>query len=164
MSAPKRDPRLEEMIDAAVLGEPSPWDTDSKYPGGKDFELMFNRGDKQALLWAVMFPARKGKPAPEWAAKALANVLYEAATGNFKSWDEAFGRIFARKKRTTMDKMARKMLAAYDRVIKLNSDDPKANPIGNILFWEVGQELSIGRNYVSQYYARVRDWVKSRRK
>jgi hypothetical protein len=155
---------LEEMIDAAVLGEPSPWDTDSKYPGGKDFELMFNGGDKQALLWAVMFPAREGKRVPEWAAKALARVLYDAAVGDFDSWDEAFGRIFARKKRTTMYKKAREMLAAYNRVIELNREDPKANPIGNILFAQVGEELSIGRNRVSQYYARVKNYLKSRRK
>jgi hypothetical protein len=161
MSAPKRDPQLEEMIDAAVMGDPtSPWDTDPKYPGGKDLESMFNGGDQQALLWAVTFSARERKPAPEWAAEALADIMYRMATGEFETWDEAFGRMFPRKKRITMLLKARDMINAYNRVIELSKD----NPIGSILFQRIGDELHIGKNAVGDYYARVRDWVKARRK
>jgi hypothetical protein len=164
MSEPKRDPRLEEMIDAAVMGEPSPWDTDEKYPGGKNLEAMFNGGDKQALLWALKFSARERKPAPGWAAEALADVLYEATTGKFESWDEGFGRIFGRKKRATMYKKRCEMLAAHDRVVELNRENPKENPIGNLLFEEVGAEFGIGKNRVAEYYARVKNYLKQRRK
>jgi hypothetical protein len=165
MSPPKRDPRLEEMIDAAVMGDStSPWDIDPKYPPKGTLQDRFNAGEKQILLWAIKFSAREGKPVAEWAAKALADVLYEAATGKFDSWDEAFGRIFARKKKTTMYKKAREMLAAYDRVIELNRENPKDNPKGNILFARVAEELHIGKNRVAEYYAGVRDFVKSRRK
>jgi hypothetical protein len=164
MNARKRDPLLEEMIDDAVMGKPSPWDTDSKYPGGRDFESMFNGGDKQALLWALKFSARERKPTPEWAAEALADVLYEAATGKFDSWDEAFGRIFGRKKQATMEKKARQMLAAYDRVVELNRENPKENPIGHLLYEDVGAELGIGRNRVAEYYGRVKKYLEARRK
>src|SRR4029450_8817315 len=162
--APNQDSLLEEMIDAAVVGKPSPWDTDSKYPGGKDLESMFNAGDKQALLWAIKFSARERKPAPEWAAEALADVLYEAATGKFESWDEAFGRIFARKKRATMYRKARQMIAAHDRVVELNRENGKENPMGRELYEKVAKELGSNRNYVAKYYARVKDYLKQKRK
>jgi hypothetical protein len=101
-----------------------------------------------------MFSAREGKRVPEWAAKALANVLYEAATGKFDSWDEAFGRIFGRKKQATMEKKGREMLAAYERVVELNRENPKENPIGYLLYEDVAAELGIGRNRVAEYYGR----------
>ena len=96
--ARKRDPRLEEMIDAAVLGDTtSPWDIDPKYPAVGSLQDKFEKGDNQLLLWTIHFSARKGEPVPEWAAKALAEVLYAAAAGEFKSWDKSFGRIFGEK-------------------------------------------------------------------
>jgi hypothetical protein len=156
---------LEEMIDAAVLGDKtSPWDIDPKHPPVGNFQDRFNAGDQQILLWEIHFSAREGEKVPEWAAKALAKIMYEAATGKFDSWDEAFGRIFARKKRATMYKKAREMIAAYNRVIELNRENRKDNPIGNKLYEQVGEELCIGRNRVAEYYARVRNYVKSRRK
>jgi hypothetical protein len=160
-----RNPLLEEMIDAKVLGDPtSPWDIDPKYPHAGSLQDRFNAGDQQILLWAIHFSARKGEKVPEWAAKALAKIMYEAAVGEFDSWDEAFGRIFARKKRVTMYQKARHMIDAYDRVIKLNRENRKANPIGNILFAQVGEELHIGKNAVSKYYARVRDYLKAKQR
>ena len=156
---------LEEMIDAAVLGDKtSPWDIDPKHPPVGNFQDRFNAGDQQILLWEIHFSARGGQKVPEWAAKALAKIMYEAVVGKFDSWDEAFGRIFAKKKRATMYQKARQMINAYNRVIELNREDPKANPIGNILFDRVGDELHIGKNTVSKYYARVRDYVKSKKK
>ena len=86
------------------------------------------------FLWQVHFSARGGQKVPEWAAKALARIMYDAAVGKFDSWDEAFGRIFKKKKRATMYQKARNMIDAYNRVIELNHENPKANPIGNILF------------------------------
>jgi hypothetical protein len=162
MSPPKRDPRLEEMIDAGVMGDStSPWDIDPKYPPKGTLQDRFNAGDKQILLWAIKFSAREGKPVPEWAAKALADVLYKAATGKFASWDEAFGRIFGRKKRATMLAKARDMISIYDRVV---DEKRKGNPIGNPLFEQIAEELRISHNTVARYYARVRDYVKARRK
>ncbi|MGC2827670.1 MAG: hypothetical protein WA322_26150 [Pseudolabrys sp.] len=163
--AHKRDPLLEMMIDDAVLGDKaSPWDIDPDHPPDGSLQDRFNAGDKQILLWAIHFSARKRNQVPEWAAKALAEVVYEAAVGEFDSWDEAFGRIFKKKKRATMYQKARHMIDAYNRVIELNREDPKANPRGNILFARVGEELHIGKNNVSKYYARVRDYVKSKKK
>ena len=115
-------------------------------------------------MWAIHFSARKGEKVPEWVAGALAKIVYGAAGGEFDSWDGAFGRIFARKKRVTMYQKARHIIDAYNLVIKLNREDPKANPIGNILFAQVGEELHIGKNAVSKYYARVRDYLKAKQR
>jgi hypothetical protein len=166
MNGPRRrDPLLEEMIDAAVLGDPtSPWDIDPKFPRGGSLQDRFKAGDRQILLWAIHFSAREGKEVPEWAARALAEVVYDAAAGASDSWDKPFGRIFAKKKRATMHQKARNMIAAYNLVIELNRENPKENPIGNELFSRVGDDLSIGRNTVSKYYARVRDYVKAKQK
>jgi hypothetical protein len=159
--APKRDALLEGMIDAAVMGDPtSPWDIDPKHPVIGTLQDRFNAGDKQILLWTLKFSARERKPAPEWATEALADVLYEAATGKFESWDEGFGRIFARKKRTTMYKKKREMLAAYNRVIELSKD----NSIGYILFARIGEELAIGKNRVAEYYGRVKKYLEKKDK
>lgn len=161
---PRRDPLVEAMIDDAVMGKASPWDTHKKYPGGKDFESMFKRGDKQALLWALKFSARERKPAPEWATEALADVLYEAAIGKFESWDDGFGKIFARKWREKMRKKVRDMLAVHDRVVELNGKNPKDHPIGNLLFEDVGAEFGIGKNRVAEYYGRMKKYRKQRPK
>jgi hypothetical protein len=56
------------------------------------------------------------------------------------------------------------MLAAHDRVVELNRENPKENPIGNLLFEEVGAEFGIGKNRVAEYYARVKNYLKQRRK
>ena len=61
---------LEEMIDAAVLGDKtSPWDIDPKHPPVGNFQDRFNAGDQQILLWEIHFSAREGKPVPVWGGK-----------------------------------------------------------------------------------------------
>ena len=75
---------------------------------------------------------------PVWAAKALADIMYEAAIGKF-DYGMKRSRIFARKKRATMYKKAREMIAAYNRVIELNRENRKDNPIGNRLYEQVGE-------------------------
>jgi len=161
-AAPKRDPLLEEMIDAAVMGDPSPWDIDPKHPAIGTLQERFNAGDKQILLWALKFSARER--APQWAAEAIADIMYRMATGEFESWDEAFGRMFPRKKRIPMYRKALLMIRAHDRVVELNRENRKENPIGNGLYERVAKEIGSNRNDVAKYYSRVKNYLKQRRK
>jgi hypothetical protein len=138
MSAPKITPLLEEMIDRAVMGKPSPWETDPAFPPKGTFEERFNAGDKQILLWEIMYSARRGKPAPEWAAKALKDIMYRMAAGEFKTWDEPFGRIFAKFRRPKKIRGRALMFVVHERVMELKKAGEK---IDNALFGRIGKEL-----------------------
>jgi hypothetical protein len=142
--ASKRDP-LDDAIDRAVKGDPSsPWRIDPAHKPEGSFEMRFNAGDRQILLWAINDCAESGDPIPDWAAKALRKILYGAAKGRFNSWDDedAFGKIFAKSARKRGIQSDARMFDVYDKVIKYSEDGFK---IDDNLFKRVGKELGIGK-------------------
>ena len=112
---------------------------DSEYPVEGSLEDRFNAGDKQILLWAIDDYAQSEKPIPQWAAKALNDIIYRAAEGEFASWDDAFGRIFAGMQKRRAQTLAR-MLDVYYRVRELHAE---GHAIDNALFERIGKELKL---------------------
>jgi len=118
-------------------------------------ENRFKKGDKQILLWAIDYYAQKKQPIPEWAAKALNELIYCAAVGKFASWNDAFGKIFVQIQRRKAQTLAR-MLDVYYRVRELHAE---GHSIDNCLFERVGKELKMpasGRTTVQGLYLRAK--------
>jgi len=131
------------MIDCAVKSGEGPWETDSRYPAKGDYEKRFDggKGDRQILLWTIMYSARNKELVPEWAAKSLEDIMYRMAEGEFETWDDAFGKIFAFRKRPKKIRGRARMFKVYERVLELKKSGEKIN---NELFARVGKEFGIG--------------------
>jgi hypothetical protein len=146
---------LKEIISRAVKGESSPWpiDPDPAYKAEGSFEDRYNAGDKQILLWAIDDCAQRGEPVPEWAAEALSDILYRMATGEFATWDDAFGKIFANGYRQGGMRTLSRMFDVWFRVKQLSGE---GQPIGDGLYDRVGRELGVGgKTTVANLYREV---------
>ena len=146
---------LREIIRRAVMGESELWPIDPKHPAVGSLEDRFNASDKQILLWAMDDCAQRGKPIPPWAAKALNDIIYRAAEGEFYSWDDAFGKIFAGIQKRRAQTLAR-MLDVYYRIRELHAE---GHAIDNLLFERVGKELKLqasGKTSVQELYLMVK--------
>lgn len=94
---PPADPFESELF-RAIRGEPSVWGAlgiDPAHPTTNDFHADYRAGDKQKLLWAIDDAAQRGEPVPAWAAQALHALMLGVAKGQFASWEDAFGKMFA---------------------------------------------------------------------
>ena len=146
---------LRDIIRRAVMGESKLWPIDPKHPAVGSLEDRFNASDKQMLLWAIDDYAQRRKPIPPWAAKALNDIIYRAAEGEFSSWDDAFGKIFAGIQKRRAQTLAR-MLDVYYRIRELHA---KGHAIDNVLFERVGKELKLrasGKTSVQELYLMVK--------
>jgi len=153
------DPKivLREIIHRSVMGKSKLWPINPKFPAEGTLERRFNGGlgDKQILLWAIDESAQRGLPIPEWAAKALNDFLYRAAEGEFRSWDDVFGKIFAGKQQRRVQTLSR-MLDVYYRVCELSA---QGHAIDNALFERVGEELKLparGKTTIQDLYLQVK--------
>lgn len=68
---------------------------DPAHPTTNDFHADYKAGDKQKLLWAIDDAAQRGERVPAWAAQALHALMLGVAKGQFASWDDVFGKMFA---------------------------------------------------------------------
>jgi hypothetical protein len=146
---------LRDIIRRSVMGTSKLWPIDLKYPAEGSLEDRFKAGDKQILLWAIDDYAQRGQPIPDWAARALNEVIYRAAQGELDSWDDAFGKIFASMQKRRAQTLAR-MLDVYYRVRELHAE---GHAIDNDLFECVGKELKLtasGKTSVQELYLRVK--------
>jgi hypothetical protein len=152
---------LREIIHRSVMGKSKLWPIDQKYPAVGSLEERFNGtfnkgvGDKQILLWAIDDCAQKREPLPDWVANALHDLVYRAAEGKLRTWDDAFGKIFAGIKKRRAQTLAR-MLDVYYRVRELHAG---GHAIDNDLFERVGDELkhhASGKTTVQELYLRVK--------
>src|SRR5262249_16717831 len=96
---------LRDIIRRSVMGKSKLWPIDPRYPAVGSLEDRFNgtvnkgAGDKQILLWTIDDSLQNREPIPDWAANALHDLVYQAAEGEFRSWDDAFGKLYAPGKR-----------------------------------------------------------------
>lgn len=148
---------LKEIIYRSVRGEVSPWPIDPDFKPGSTFAAAFKRGDKQQLLWAIDYYAQKGRPIPKWAAQALHDILYRTVAGEAASWDDAFGRLYARGTQRRRIHGLSRMVDVWHRVRELNRQGHAAD---EGLFEKVSAELGIGRGRVRDYYWSVQGFVR----
>lgn len=70
-------------------------------------ELKYEEGDGFALMVAIDECARTGVAFPRWAAKAYRASFASVHSGKKKSWDEVFGKPFAKGKRAEWIQLSR---------------------------------------------------------
>jgi hypothetical protein len=155
---------LRDIIYRSVMGKSKLWPIDPKYPADGSLKDRFNgtlnkgAGDKQILLWAIDDCAKKREPIPDWAANALHDLIYRAAEGEFHSWDDAFGKIFAAGKRKNRIEHLALMLRVWARIChRHKAGESKSEE----LFVSVGEEFKIGATLVKDLYGQVEDAIKS---
>jgi len=151
---------LRDIIHRSVMGTVKLWPIDPKYPAEGSFEDRFNggEGDKQILLWAIDGCAQKREPIPDWAANALHDLLYQAAEGEFHSWHDAFGKIYAPGKRKRRIEHLALMLRVWARICERHeAGESKVEEF----FESVGDEFDIKATLVKELYGIVQDAIKS---
>jgi len=146
---------LRDIIRRSVLGETELWPIDHKFPAVGCLEDRFKAGDKQILLWAIDEYAQRRLPIPEWAAKALNDLIYRAVRGDLASWDDAFGKIFVDHRQKRAKSLAL-MLQVWARVCQRS--DAGESKVED-LFASVGEEFNIGATLVKELYGKVRDAI-----
>ena len=157
-ASPKRDP-LDVLITLAVRGRPSPFPVDPKFKWKGDFEATFEAGDKQILLWAIEDCAQRGAPIPEWAGKALHQIMFHGvARGNFASWEDAFGPIL--RDAAAYYKDLQHMADVWKRVRELKERDGRT--IDDLLFEDISKEFGIGIVKVKKYYGKIQRVVEEK--
>jgi hypothetical protein len=146
---------MRDIIRCSVMGQSKLWPIDGKFPSEGSLEERFNRDDKQILLWALAECARTGEPIPEWAGRALNNVIYAAVRGDLASWDEAFGKIFVDHRQGRAQSLAL-MLKVWARIYQRHhAGESKLEE----LFQSVGEEFGIGATLVKELHGKVRDAI-----
>jgi hypothetical protein len=117
--------------------------------------MMFNAGDKQALLWAIDECAQtvvdqrsEAQPIPKWAAEAIIDKIYRGVTGEFATWDDAFDKIYQANRRVRIKHLAL-MLKVWVRICQLDESRTEE------LFVKVGKEFKIGATTVKEYWSRI---------
>jgi hypothetical protein len=127
-------------------------------------EDRFEAGDKQILLWAIDDSAQKGQPIPEWAAKALNDIIYRMAAGDLTSWDDAFGKIFAAKRRSRIQHLALMLEIWAEIYQRSEAGESKTEEF----FESVGEKFKIGPTLVKKLYGIIQtaigngEWVPER--
>ena len=148
------DDPVNQAIWAAVKDGINSWRLSKAHDTNGSFEERFDRGDKQMLLWALVEPARRGDPIPEWAATKLLGAIFDAARGRLVSWDEAFGKMFEGSYRTAALGLEKYMFPVGRRVEELSEE----MGIGDEMYAKIAAELSIGPDRVSEYYRYYRNF------
>jgi hypothetical protein len=146
-----------EMIDRAVKSGEGPWEIDPRYPAEGDYEKRFDggKGDRQILLWAIMYSARDKELVPEWAAKSLEDIMYRMAEGQFETWDDAFGKPRAEGVQQRKIQGDSRMTEVWSLV----QQRPKGTPIDDNLFADIGRKLGIGgKTKVKELYNRAKEY------
>jgi hypothetical protein len=139
---------LNEIIFRAVKGEPSPWPIDDSFNAEGSFEARYIDGDKQILLWAILDYAQNGEPVPKWATEALSDRIFRTAKGEFATWDGAFGKIYAKKRRQNSIRTLARMVDVWKCVWKHVTESKEKRD--KRLFKRVGKELGVGSSTTVQ--------------
>jgi hypothetical protein len=151
---------IDEEILRAVRGQDSGWTIDDKYPAkGRTWKERYNEGngDRQALLWAIEECGEKGEPIPTWAHIALRRRALDAARGQFKNWDGAFGKIMVKRKGRAEIKRLSEMAMQVGEYIEQQHSKGKA--LDDTLWLEVQREFRgrVGRGLIKKYWRFYRE-------
>lgn len=121
----------------------------------------YEKGNKWALMQAILVCAMENIPLPKWTAQAY-ELAYDAVrTGKAKSWDDVFDKPYPPS--THLNKVAKRceiLWPLYQRVQEIISKSP-GRPVDVSLFEEVAREFCIGKTQASEYYYEAKQINKS---
>jgi hypothetical protein len=111
-----------------------------------DNERDYRRGgDKRALIRTIAICSRFNVKLPAWVREAIV----EAWLSPPKSWDDVFGRPYAKGKKVAAERLRRRIgIAVIGRVKELNLHQP----IDTALFEQVGKEFGVKASMVREIY------------
>jgi hypothetical protein len=110
--------------------------------------------NKAALLQMILICVQDQRPLPDWAGTAFEKVYHKVLTGEFRSWDDVFGKPHPKGRHLNAVRLENQMWEVYARVRDIHKKD--GVPINNELFEHVGTELGLGgRTTVSELYGIV---------
>lgn len=148
---------IDEEILRAVRGKDSAWEIDGKHPAkGRTWRERYDGGDKQVLLWVIGAFSEDNEPIPTWAHTALRRLALDAARGQFKNWDGAFGKIMVKRKgRAKIKRLSELAMRVGERI----EQRPKGTPLDDALFAEVQREFRgrVGRGLIKRYWKFYQD-------
>ncbi|MBF0500020.1 MAG: hypothetical protein HQM09_07805 [Candidatus Riflebacteria bacterium] len=125
----------------------------------KDVQSQIEKGNGNALMFAVRACLDAGLVAPEWLSKAFAKKVSMIEKAEVASWDDALGRPFAKRKQLIEIQESLEIgWDIYEDVIAANMD---GTPIDNELFESVGKRFGIKKTRTATLYARVKRWIKN---
>jgi len=92
------------------------------FAGQQDLQKEHAEGSKTALMLAMACAAKRGEPAPEWAAQEFIQKVLAVLGKRAASWDEAFGKPHPpRTNYTAIARWNRNAFLIYDEVEKLRA-------------------------------------------
>jgi hypothetical protein len=112
-----------------------------------DNERDYRRGgDKKALIRTIAICSRFNVKLPAWVRAAIV----EAWLSPPRSWDDVFGRPYAKGESVPAERRRRRIgVAVIGRVRELNSQN---EPIGTALFEKVGKEFCVSASTIRDIY------------
>jgi hypothetical protein len=106
--------------------------------------------DPGAVLDAIRFCFVCRIDVPEWARRAFLDIHARGKTGEFKSWDEGWGRPLTKGQ---FERFNRDLVAWFQVREKIEAR-PAGEPIDDELFEKIGRDLGIGgKSTVKRIYA-----------
>ena len=113
------------------------------------------KGDKRALLQAILYASMFGRRLPKWAADAFKAAYERVERGDAESWDDAFGRPHPAGKHLKSVRLDFLQYELWGMVNYLHEHEGR--PIDEELFEAIGQKFGLGKTTVNKrYYAAKR--------
>jgi hypothetical protein len=103
---------------------------------------MYHSGDKGRLLQRLAGCLRDQVPIPKWVADDFCDIVMKTYKGEFKSWDEAFGR--PHPKNSQPNVQASLLNERCDVYVAVEKERMNGTPIDSALFKKIGKDLAIG--------------------
>jgi hypothetical protein len=115
-------------------------------------KIQFEGGDDFALLSAIRECANFDLVMPDWVAQNYIRRFDRVLNCHVKSWDEAFGKPYAKGAHIAALRQHRTLrLAILSRIRQVRAMEPDT-PIDDGLFERVGAEFGIGKTTCSELY------------
>lgn len=110
----------------------------------------FERGDKVALLGAIRICANHDLPLPDWASRAFIRAYDRVLRLETGSWDDAFGRPYAKGKH--LSAMRKKRMYGYPVRVAVAREHNAGHAIDESLFAKIGKEFGLGKTLTAELY------------
>lgn len=118
---------------------------------------LYLKGDKKAILEAVLACVANDLPIPAWCAKAFEEAFLEVRSYKARSWDDVFGAPHPKGTNLAAKrKKHEKAFEVYERIKNIRERSP-STPIDACLFEEVGKEFNLGKTLTEEYYYSVKN-------
>lgn len=108
--------------------------------------------DSYLLMTAIRICANHDLPLPEWASKAYVKAYDEVNNARKKTWDEVFGKPYAKGRNLNAIRKKRTCMFAVLNAVNAELQANPSTAIDAALFETVGKQFNIGKTLAGEYY------------